>query len=110
MHFAGANRDAKVAAAQALPGHTNYLLGNDPSRWRRNIPQFSRVQYRDLYPGIDLDFYGKQGRLEYDFEVGPGADPNQIALDFKGTKKLHVAANGDLVLPLDGSELRLQSP
>ena len=110
MQFAGANRDAEVAASQALPGHTNYLLGNDPSRWRRNIPQFARVQYRNLYPGVDLDFYGKQGRLEYDFAVSPEADPAEIKLQFEGTRAMQIAANGDLVLALDGRELRFQAP
>jgi uncharacterized repeat protein (TIGR01451 family) len=110
MQFGGANQTAELAGTSLLPGHSNYFIGNVPSLWRRNIPQFSRVQYRDLYPGIDLDFYGKQGRLEYDFEVSPDADPNQIALDFKGTKNLHVTANGDLVLALDGGELRFEAP
>lgn len=110
MRFGGANQSAQLAGTNLLPGRSNYFIGNDPSRWRRNIPQFSRVQYRDLYSGIDLDFYGKQGRLEYDFEVSPGADPNQIALDFKGTKNLQVAANGDLVLTVDGGELRFEAP
>jgi len=110
MQFAGANPAAQVDAAQPLPGHTNYLLGSDPSRWHRNIPQFARVQYRNLYPGVDLDFYGKQGRLEYDFEVGPGADPRGINLRFQGMRDMQIAANGDLVLALDGRELRFQAP
>jgi len=108
MQFGGANQSAQIAGTSLLPGKSSYFIGNNPSRWHRNIPQFSRVQYRDLYSGIDLDFYGRQGRLEYDFEVAPGADPNQIALDFKGTKNLQVAANGDLVLTLDGGDLRLE--
>ena len=106
MQFSGASQSAELAGTSLLPGHSNYFIGNDPLRWHRNIPQFSQVQYRDLYSGIDLDFYGKQGRLEYDFEVAPGADPGQIALDFKGTKNLQVASNGDLVLTLDGADLR----
>jgi uncharacterized repeat protein (TIGR01451 family) len=106
MQFGGANQSAQLTGTNLLPGKSNYFIGNDPSRWHRNIPQFSRVQYSDLYSGIDLDFYGKQGRLEYDFEVAPGADPSQIALDFKGTKNLQIAANGDLVLILDGGDLR----
>jgi hypothetical protein len=110
MQFSGANQAAQLAGADLLPGRSNYFIGNDPSRWRRNVPQFSRVQYRNLYPGIDLDFYGKSGRLEYDFEVAPGADPNQIDLGFKGTKNLQVAANGDLVLSLEGGELRFEAP
>jgi Beta-propeller repeat len=110
MQFGGANRSAPLAGTSLLPGKSSYFIGNDRSRWHRNIPQFSRVQYRDLYSGIDLDFYGRQGRLEYDFEVAPGADPAQIALDFKGTKNLQVAANGDLVLTLDGGDLRFEAP
>jgi Beta-propeller repeat len=110
MQFSGANDAAQLVGTDRLPGRSNYFIGNDPSRWRRNVPQFSRVQYRNLYPGIDLDFYGKQGRLEYDFEVAPGADPNQIDLGFQGTKYLQVAANGDLVLALDGGELRFEAP
>src|SRR5436190_6876893 len=110
MQFAGANRNAAIAAVQPLPGRTNYLLGNDPSRCHRDIPQFGRVQYHDLYPGVDLEFYGKQGRLEYDFEVGPGADPRAISLQFAGAQGVQVAANGDLVLPVDGREVRFQSP
>ena len=109
MQFSGANDSAQLAGTDRLPGRSNYFIGNDPSRWHLNVPQFSRVQYRNLYPGIDLDFYGKQGRLEYDFEVAPGADPNHINLDFKGTKNLQVAANGDLVLILDSGELRFEA-
>ena len=110
MQFEGANSAAQLTGTDRLPGRSNYFIGNDPARWRRNIPQFSRVQYRNLYPGIDLDFYGRQGRLEYDFEVSPGADPAQIDLGFTGTKNPQVAANGDLVLALDGGELRFEAP
>src|ERR1051326_5018171 len=68
MQFSGANQGVSLAGTDLLPGHTNYFIGNDSSRWLRNLQQFSRVSYRDLYPGVDLDFYGKQGRIEYDFE------------------------------------------
>lgn len=110
MQFAGANPNSQLTAMQSLPGHTNYILGNDASRWVRNVPQFARVQYRNLYPGVDLDFYGKQGRLEYDFEVNPGANPGRIALHFDGAENLQIASNGDLVLASSGRELRFEGP
>jgi hypothetical protein len=110
MRLAGASENAEIAGTEQLPGHSNYFIGNDPTRWHRNIPQFGRVRYRDVYPGVDLDFYGKQGRLEYDFDVHPGADLRQIELDFSGTQGMTVAANGDLVLSVGGRELRFQSP
>jgi len=110
MQFAGASPGSEPYGDERLPGHSNYFLGNDRSKWLTNIPQFRRVRYRDLYRGVDLDFYGNQGRLEYDFEVSPGADPNQIALEFDGAKHLDVAANGDLVIAQGDSELRFQAP
>ena len=110
MQFVGANPSSEPNGDERMPGHSNYFLGNDRSQWRTNIPQFARVRYRDLYHDVDLDFYGKQGRLEYDFEVNPGADPNQIALEFQGAKHLEVAENGDLVIAAGNSELRFQAP
>lgn len=110
MRLKSANTNAKPLGVDELPGHSNYFIGNNPSRWLRNIPQFSRVQYHDVYPGIDLAFYGNQHQLEYDFDVAPGADARQIELNFKGASKIEVASNGDLVLGLNGRELRFQAP
>ena len=99
-----------MVGADRLTGHSNYFIGNDSSRWLRNIPQYGRVQYREVYPGIDLAFYGNQNQLEYDFEVSPGSDAHQIELNFKGATNVSVAKNGDLVLGLDGRELRFEAP
>ena len=110
MSFADADPSAAISSSRPLPGRTNYLLGNDASRWVRNVPQYARVQYHELYPGVDLDFYGKEGRLEYDFEVNPGADPNKISLHFSGADNMKIAANGDLVMTADGRELRFLAP
>jgi hypothetical protein len=110
MQLSGANQSPEMAGADRLAGHSNYFIGNDPSRWLRNIPQYGRVQYREVYPGIDLAFYGNQNQLEYDFEVSPGSDAHQIQLNFKGATNVSVASNGDLVLGLDGRELRFQAP
>jgi hypothetical protein len=110
MQLVGGNPNAGISGVESLPGHSNYFIGNDPSQWRRNIPQFARVQYRDIYPGVDLAFYGKQNRLEYDFDVAPGSDPRQIEVNFKGAHSVTLADNGDLVLALDGRELRFEAP
>jgi Beta-propeller repeat/Domain of unknown function DUF11 len=93
-----------------LPGESNYFIGNNPAQWHSGIPQFARVRYRDVYPGIDLVYYGNQGRLEYDFEVAPGSDPKQVALSFQGSRNLRIDAGGDLVLAVGGNDIRLQAP
>jgi Beta-propeller repeat len=110
MQLAGANQQPEMVGADRLPGHSNYFIGNDPSRWLRNIPQYGRVQYREVYPGINLAFYGNQNQLEYDFEVSPGSDVHKIELNFKGPENVSVADNGDLVLGLDGHQLRFEAP
>jgi uncharacterized repeat protein (TIGR01451 family) len=109
MKLAGANPHAVLTAAEPLPGKTNYLLGNDPTQWRHSIPQFARVRYENLYPGINLVFYGNQGRLEYDFQVAPGADPKQAELEFSGAQKLKVQ-DGALIITGRGGDLRFEAP
>ena len=97
MKLAGANPTANLAGADQLPGRSNYFMGNDPAKWRNGVPQFARVRYEDVYPGINLVFYGNQGRLEYDFQVAPGSDPAQAELEFKGAKRLELK-DGALVI------------
>ena len=109
MKVAGANPDASLTAADPLPGKTNYLLGNDPAKWRRGIPQFARLRYENIYPGINLVFYGNQGHLEYDFQVAPGADPSQAELEFHGAKRLELR-DGELVIQSAGSSVRFNAP
>jgi len=108
MRLTGSNSAARVSGAELLPGKSNYLIGNDPSKWRRNIAQYARVNYESVYPGVDLTYYGNQGQLEYDFRVAPGADPNKVALTFEGASTRLDA--GDLVLSTSNGDVRFHSP
>src|SRR5574341_267677 len=90
MKLAGANPTARVAGLEELPGKVNYFIGNDPSKWRTNIPTYGRVRYESVYPGVDLVYYGNQRQLEHDFVVAPGGDPSVIRLGFAGAEKLRV--------------------
>src|SRR5207247_10143778 len=98
MTFAGASSQPRIAGEKELTGKVNYFLGNDPAKWRTNVPTYAAVRYEGLYPGIDLVYYGNNRQLEYDLIVAPGADPSQIALSFKGADRLEVDGQGDLVL------------
>jgi hypothetical protein len=110
MKLANANPNSAVSGTDRLPGKSNYLIGNDPAKWHQNVPQFARVRYSGVYPGIDLVYYGKQGKLEYDFEVAPSADPSQVALRFQGAENLALSPEGDLVFTNDEAGLRFQAP
>jgi hypothetical protein len=110
MALARANGNAAAVAVDPLPGKSNYFIGNDPAKWHRNIPQFARVRYPGVYPGVDLVYYGNQGQLEYDLEVAPNADAGQIAIGFPGVEKLKLDDQGNLVIPAGEGEVRLQAP
>jgi hypothetical protein len=80
MKLVGANPRAKVSGLEELPGKSNYFIGSDPKKWRTNVPNYAKVKYANVYPGVDLVYYGNQGKLEYDFVVQPAADPRSIQL------------------------------
>ncbi len=109
MKLAGANTAAKSSGAQALPGTVNYFMGNKPDQWTTGVTTFGKVSFQQIYRGIDLVYYGTQRQLEYDFIVAPGADPDQIALEFSGARP-SLGADGDLVLTLDGGPLSFRKP
>ena len=109
MTLVGSNPAAAVAGSDQLPGRSNYFIGNDPKKWHTGVPQFAGVRYQSVYPGIDLVFYGNQGRLEYDFKVAPGADPAQAELQFDGATKLELS-QGDLIFRGTAASVRLQAP
>ena len=98
MRIVGANKQSEVKGLDKLVTKSNYFIGNDPAKWRTDIPNYKRVKYSDVYPGIDLEYYGNQGRLEYDFIVLPGSDPDVISLQFEGTDSICMNEKGELVL------------
>jgi RHS repeat-associated protein len=96
--FPGANANPQVAGEDLLPGKSHYLVGKDQARWRKNIANYAKVRYRNVYRGIDLVYYGNAGRIEYDWIVAPGADPHRIVESFGGAASLRIADNGDLLI------------
>ena len=110
MKLVGGNVTAKIAGTGELPGKSNYLIGNDPKQWRTNLSNYTKVEYRDVYPGVDLVYYGNQQQLEYDFVVRPGADPARIRMDIAGADEMRVDANGGLVVQTTGGEVRWNKP
>src|ERR1017187_1746872 len=108
--FESARRGAQGQGEQALPGVVNYLIGNQPSRWLKNIPTYSRLRYQQLYPGVDVVYYVNEGRLEYDLVLARGADPGRIRLRVEGAQGLRVDDAGDLVIATAGGELRQHRP
>jgi len=110
MQFIGASARSNVVGAKELPGKVNYFLGRDSARWRTNIPTYEQVRYQDIYPGIDLVFYGNERQLEYDFLVQPGADLTAIAIAFVGAENVQVDAQDGLLLQIAGETIYARKP
>ncbi len=100
---------ATPEAVERLPGVVNDLRGDDPAKWQTEIPTFERIRYEGVYPGIDLDWHGTSGTLEYDFRLAPGADPDRITLNF-GSKPVRIAPNGELVVGTGPDAIRQAAP
>ncbi|MGA8221160.1 MAG: kelch repeat-containing protein [Candidatus Acidiferrales bacterium] len=110
MKLLGANSDSTITGLDQLPGVSNYYIGNDPSKWRTNVPTYERVKYHEVYPGVDLIFYGNQRQLEYDFVVAPGANPKEISLEIDGSSALQLNEAGDVVANTNDGQVFLRKP
>jgi hypothetical protein len=99
-----------ITGEEELPGQSHYFVGNDPAQWRTHIPTYARVRYHQVYPGVDLVYYGRQGRLENDFEVAAGANPKVIRWQLEGAEGIRINPTGDLLLTVGGNEVCLQKP
>ncbi len=110
LKLVGANGTPRITGLGELPGKSNYFIGNDPKKWRTDVPTYARVKYENVYPGVDLVYYGNQGQLEYDFVVVPGAEPSAIKLHVQGATGSRVDGRGDLVVDVGGKEVRFHKP
>jgi hypothetical protein len=110
LQLVGANASPQVAGVDPLPGTSNYFVGNDPAKWQTNVPTYGKVEYQDVYPGIDLVYYGNQHQLEYDFVVAPGANPGVIGLSVQGDQDMTVDSQGNLVLRTGGGDVLEHAP
>jgi uncharacterized protein (TIGR03437 family) len=109
MRLAGRSQLANPEGIETAPGTVNYLIG-PASRWKTDVAAYNQIRYANVYQGIDLVFYGRGNRLEYDFKIQPGADPSLIQVRWRGARRLTVAENGDLVISTAGGQIRWNAP
>lgn len=104
------SKPASASAADQLPGHSNYYIGSDPSKWHVGVPQFGKVVYQGVYDGIDEIYYGRQGQMEFDLSLVPRANLKQVRVGFEGIDRLELNRAGHLVLHLQDGEVSLKAP
>jgi len=110
MRYLGANVSPGLDGLDPQEGRVNYLIGNDPSQWKTDIPLYGRVAYKDLYPGIDMVYSSHTRLLKSEFVVAPGADPSRIQIAYTGVESLRLDDRGGVVLTTCNGELREDAP
>jgi hypothetical protein len=110
LSFPGADPHPRLEPFDRVSTHVSYFVGDDPANWHADVPVWSGVRYVDLYPGVDLEITGDDGRwtwrlvCEADCQSAlqnvrlcvDGAD----SLSLEGDYVRLTTALGDLVLPL----------
>ncbi len=110
IQLVGCSKNPEPEGLKEQEGHSNYFLGNDSSKWRLNVSHFAKAMFKDVYPGIDLVYYGNRGRLEFDFILAPGADPSRIQLGFDGANRIETNSAGDLKVQTGSGSLVQEAP
>ena len=106
----GANPRPQNAGLDELPGKMSYFIGRDPQKWKTGIATYGRVRYSNVYPGVDLIYYGDAGRLEFDFVVSPGANPDNVSLSFSGVEPVAITKDGSLRIGQSTDGMTLHRP
>ncbi len=111
MQFVGANATSIIKGIDEQESKSHYFQGNDPQKWHSNISHYAKVSYRNLYPGIDVVFYGNQRQLEYDILVAPGQNPESARLHIDGAQNLFVDNSGNLHIQVSNfQEMQMHKP
>ena len=107
--FEGANRVIPEGREQ-LAHKSNYFRGNDSSKWSTEVGNYEKVVYEDLYDGINLIFYTAEKGLKYDFVVSPGANPDEICMEYEGVDNINLRPEGDLHITISSQVLIEEAP
>ena len=110
VKLTGADAKSKVSAIERLGWNNNYFIGKDPAKWRTNVPNYRKVEFDNVYPGVSLVYYGNQRQMEHDFVVAPDADAKKIAMEIAGASDLTIDSTGNLVIKTTRGEVRFEKP
>jgi hypothetical protein len=110
LNIVGIDPHPEIVGSEERPGVTSYFSGNDPKQWHTRVPQFAKVIYRHAYPGIDVVFEIRNGRLEYDFLIAPHADPSLIHVNVEGGIPYRTSAGDVLVRFGKHNDFTLKKP
>jgi hypothetical protein len=110
MRLVDATETQFISPQNSLPGKSHFYTGRNQDSWHVNDPHYSKLKYSQVYPGIDLVFYGNRNRLEFDFVVQPGVSPDMVAFEFNGVESVDIGQNGDLLVKVGNEAFTFHRP
>ncbi len=84
-----------VVTSGKLSWKNNYFIGKDSTKWAPHCRNYTGLTYRNVWPGIDVEWHEQNGSLKFDFVVQPGADPKQILINVDGLEGAMEATKPD---------------
>ncbi|MBI3820938.1 MAG: hypothetical protein HY286_19795 [Planctomycetes bacterium] len=110
LAFEGGNQNITIKGVGESKAQDNFFLGANESDWHPGIPSFAGVRYNNLYNGVDLLIHSRDGLLEYDLEIAPGADVANLIIACHGAESLSLDENGNLNLHTSAGPLTQLRP
>ncbi len=106
----GGSSPAAIRGEDPMRARVNYFIGGDPSKWRTDIPTYAKVRAREVWPGVDLVWYGTDGQLECDFVLKRGVKPSMVRLALDGAQSARLDERGNVAIASHGRIVRLLRP
>lgn len=110
LNWAGGNHKPELEPLEKHPARIHYFVGKSQDTWRTDVPVYGRIRYHEVFPGINVEFYGSRAQPEFDFVVQPGADPSRIRFVFDGAESIEQTAAGELKAMVGSMPLHLRIP
>lgn len=109
VNFLASNGGARFISNKPTGNDANYFIGNDPTYWKTDVQSFSEVLLKDIYPGVDVRYYGGDEKIKYDLVLAPGSDPRKIKMQYNGVDGLRLK-NGDLIIKTSVGDVKEYAP
>ena len=109
LDFLGSNRHAQPSGEGPAPTVVSYFRG-PKDQWNAGLRTYSKVVYRNLWPGVDAVYGGTTNRLKCEFIVRPGADPSKIRLAYRGASQVGLTADGHLEVDTPVTKFQEEKP
>lgn len=111
MQFVGSNQNPTILGLDELESKSHYFIGNNQDKWIKDIPHYAKISYQNIYPGVDVLFYGNPSQLEYDILVSPGAFADSVKLRIENSKNMSIDENGTMhILTQADHDIQMQRP